>query len=56
MTARRTPKRYRGYGPSLDHGPTRVELEEEFDMPGLSLEQVRERFFLPVRFERHKEP
>lgn len=30
----------------------KAELEEAFDMPGLSDEQVPERFFRPLRFER----
>lgn len=34
-----------------DHEPTRAELEDEFDMPGLSLEQARALFFQPFRFE-----
>ena len=39
-----------------DHEPTQAELEEEFDMPDLLLEQVREWLFRPIRFEWHKEP
>ena len=33
-----------------DHQPTQAELEEEFDMPRLSLEQARALFFRPFRF------
>ena len=40
--------------PPNDYQPTEDELEEEFDMPGLSLDQVRERFFRPFRFTRDR--
>ena len=35
--------------PSRDYQPTKAELEEEFDMPGASLDTVRSAFFRPVR-------
>lgn len=38
--------------PRPDYRPSKVELEEEVDMPGLSQEEARERFFRPFRFER----
>ena len=38
--------------PPPGYQPSKAELEEEFDMPGLSDEEVRERFFRPFRFER----
>lgn len=38
--------------PPPGYQPSKAELEEEFDMPGLSDEQVRETFFRPFRFER----
>ena len=38
-----------------DCEPSEVELEEEFDTPGLSLEQVRERFLRPFRGEQRQE-
>ena len=31
------------------HQPTKAELEEEIDMPGMSMEQVREAFLQPAR-------
>ena len=40
--------------PPSGYQPSKAELEEEFDMPGLSHEEVRERFFRPFRFEREK--
>ena len=58
MPARRTPKRRPDQEPTPlpmpppGYQPSKAELEEEFDMPGLSDEQVRERFFRPFRFER----
>ena len=36
--------------PPPDYEPTEAELAEEFDMPGLTLDQARERFFRPFRF------
>ena len=38
--------------PPPGYQPSKAEMEEEVDMPGLSDEQVRERFFRPFRFER----
>ena len=38
--------------PPPGYQPSKAELEEEFDMPGLSDEQVRERFFRPFTFVR----
>ena len=38
--------------PSPGYQPSKAELEEEFDMPGLTDREVRERFFRPFRFER----
>ena len=40
--------------PRPDYQPSKAELEEEFDMPGLSREEARERFFRPFRFEREE--
>ena len=40
--------------PPPGYQPSRAELEEEFDMPGLTDEQVREMFFRPFRFERQE--
>ena len=41
--------------PPKGYQPSKGELEEEFDMPGLTDDQVRERFFRPFRFERESE-
>ncbi len=30
------------------HQPTKAELEEEIDMPGMSMEQIREAFLQPT--------
>ena len=38
--------------PRPDYQATKAELEEEFDMPGLTDEEVRETFFRLFRFER----
>ena len=38
--------------PPLGYQPSKAEFEKEFDMPGLSEDEVRERFFRPFRFER----
>lgn len=35
--------------PPRDYQPTKAELEEEFEMPGASLDTVRSAFFRPVR-------
>ena len=37
--------------PRPDYQPSKAELEEGADMPGLSEEEVRERFFRPFNFE-----
>lgn len=41
--------------PPPGYQPSKAELEEEIDMPGLSDEEVRETFFRPFRFEREQE-
>ena len=52
------PKRHTSQEPTAvrlprpDYQPSKAELEEEFDMPGLSREEARERFLRPFRFER----
>lgn len=38
--------------PPPGYQPSKAEIEEEFDMPGLTDEQVRETFFRPFRFKR----
>ena len=38
--------------PPSGYQPSKAELEEEFDMPGVTDQKVRERFFRPFRFER----
>ena len=35
-----------------DDQPSKAELEEEFDMPGLTLDRVRVRLIRPFRFVR----
>ncbi len=40
--------------PSKDYQPNKAELEEEIDMPELSLEQAKAAFFRPFRIERDK--
>lgn len=47
---RRIPKPVPLPAPPSDHEPSEAELAEEFDMPGLTLDQVRERLFRPFRF------
>ena len=37
--------------PRPGYQPSKAELEEEFDMPGLLHEEARERFFRPFRFD-----
>ena len=32
-----------------DYQPSKAEMEEEIDMPGLSLDQIRKAFFRPFR-------
>lgn len=38
--------------PPPGYQPSKAELEEEIDMPGLSDEEARRLFFRPFRFER----
>jgi len=38
--------------PPPGYQPSRAELEEEFDMPGLSEQEMRQTFFRPFRFKR----
>lgn len=38
--------------PPTDYQLSKVELEEEFDMPGMSFKELREAFFRPFRFKR----
>ena len=35
--------------PARDYQPTRSELREEMDMPGLSIKQVRKAVFRPLK-------
>ena len=41
--------------PPPDYQPSTVELEEEFDIPGLTIDQLRERLLRPFRFVRKEE-
>ena len=58
-----TPRRRRATPPEPravvvrddDYEPTKEELEEEFDMPGLSDDEVRRRLLRPVRLKRQGE-
>ena len=36
--------------PRSDYQPSRAELREEMDMPGMSLNKARKAFFRPFRF------
>ena len=38
--------------PGNEHQPTKAEMEEEMDMPGMSTDQVRLTFFRPFKFIR----
>ena len=38
--------------PPKDYQPSKAELEEEFDMPGMSDEELRRTFFRPIRVVR----
>ena len=38
--------------PPNDYQPSKAELEEEIDMPGMSDEELRRSFFRPVKFVR----
>ena len=40
--------------PSKGYTPRQKDLEEEFDMPGLSLDELREAFMKPTEFERQE--
>ena len=37
-----------------DYQPSEAELEEEFDMPGMSLDEIRATFFRPFRVLREE--
>ena len=52
-TAERIPAPCDLHLPSKDYQPSKAEMEEEFDMPGMSDDQVREAFFRPVKFVRN---
>ena len=58
--AKRLPKRRAAQEPRTlplpppGYQPSKAELEEEVDMPGLSDDEARERFFRPFRFVREK--
>ncbi len=41
--------------PKSDYQPRKAAMEAEMDMPGLTEDQVRSRFFRPFRFEREGE-
>ncbi len=41
--------------PPKDYQPSKAELEEEHDMPGMSDEELRRTFFRPVNFVRESE-
>ena len=38
--------------PPADYQPSKAEIEEEFDMPGMSPEEMRKAFFRPFRIVR----
>ena len=38
--------------PPADYEPSKAQLEEEFDMPGLTPEEMRKAFFRPFRVVR----
>ena len=38
--------------PPKDYQPSKADMEEEIDMPGMSDKHVRETFFRPFRFVR----
>ena len=38
-----------------DYQPSRAELEEEYDMPGASMETLREAFFKPLKTEEKRD-
>ena len=40
--------------PPLGYQPSKAELEQEFDMSGLTDQEVRERFFRPFRIVREQ--
>ena len=41
--------------PPSDYQPSKAEMEEEFDMPGMSDEEIRRTFFRPFKFVRESE-
>lgn len=45
------PKRTRMKIPKREYQPSRAELREKVDMPGLSREQARKAFFRPFTFD-----
>jgi len=60
MTKRRSPSRPKTYIreprgvyiKSNTYQPSKAELEEEIDMPGMDDEKIRRTFFRPVKFIR----
>ena len=38
--------------PPADYQPSKAEMEEEIDMPGMDDEQIRRTFFRPFKFVR----
>ena len=50
--AERTPPPREIALPPKDYQPSKAEMEEEFDMSGMSDDQMREAFFRPFRFIR----
>ena len=41
--------------PPKDYQPSKAELEEEIDMPGMSDEEIRRTFFRPFKIVRESE-
>ena len=41
--------------PPKDYQPTKAELEEEFDMPGMTDEEIQRTFFRPFKIVRDSE-
>lgn len=58
--SKRTPKRRAAQKPRTlplpppGYQPSKAELEEEFEMPGLSEEEMRQTFFQPFKFVREQ--
>lgn len=48
MKQSKPPKRREIAMPPRSYQPSRAELREEYDMPGVDLETVRDAFFTPV--------